>query len=148
MKLGFGESVFALTDTRTPSALALPGYAESADEFNLLDGGLSIDISALSIRVEEREFSISENGGPFVYGAYTLIFSRQGVFEDVAYTRSIDDIAPSLRGKTVVIVERPELSAPFNYQVGRWGRESLFKGELDPAQPLSIDRASLRSRFE
>ncbi len=148
VKIGFGESVFALKDDMKLSALALPGYAEPAEALLLSRGDLVLDAATLSVSLGERVFTVSENGGPFVYGAYTLIFNEKGVFEDVAYTRSVDDIGPSLRGKTVVLLERAERSLPLRYQVGRWGQKTLLQGELDPAQPVIIDRESLSSLLD
>ena len=90
-------------------------------------------------------FAISENGGLFTQGAFTLIFNKTGEFEDAAYTRSLDDIGPSLRGKAVVIIERPTIDSPLRYQVGRWGRSSMMKGELSQAEILTVDPETLRS---
>lgn len=149
VRIGFGESAFALAAAsnqgRDLRNLSIPRYAEPASDLNLGNGPLVIDATALKIRVGQREFAISENGGAFVYGSFTLVFDRAGEFEDVAYTRSLEDIGPSLRGKTVVLVERPTLNSPLRYKVGRWGKRSMKEGELGQAEILTLGPETLRS---
>jgi hypothetical protein len=149
VRIGFGESAFAVAAAsdvgRDLRNLSIPRYAEPAGNLNLADSHLIIDSSALVIKVGRREIAISENGGPFTYGAFTLIFDKNGAFEDVAYTRSLDDIGPSLRGKAVVIIERPTVDSPLRYQVGRWGQSTMMKGELAQAEILTLEPETLRS---
>ena len=149
VRIGFGESAFAAIAAsdagRDLRNLSIPRYAEPAGNLNFAKSHLAIDSSALVIKVGRREFAISENGGLFIHGAFTLIFNKTGEFEDVAYTRSLDDIGPSLRGKAVVIIERPTADSPLRYQVGRWGQSSMMKGELAQAEILTLEPETLRS---
>jgi hypothetical protein len=149
VRIGFGESAFAVVAAsdagRDLRNLSIPRYAEPAGNLNFAESHLIIDSSALVIKVGRREFAISENGGLFTQGAFTLIFDKTGAFEDVAYTRSLDDIGPSLRGKAVVIIERPTAGSPLRYQVGRWGQSSVMEGELAQAEILTLEPETLRS---
>ena len=95
--------------------------------------------------ISYASYAISENGGLFAQGAFTLIFDKTGAFEDVAYTRSLDDIGPSLRGKAVVIIERSTAGSPLRYQVGRCGQSSVMKGELAQAEILTLEPETLSS---
>ena len=81
-------------------------YAEESLDLNLFRDQLTVDETALRITMGSSEFSITENGGPFVYGIYMLVFDNDGQFLDVLYARSLADVMPQMRGKLVAYFER------------------------------------------
>ena len=120
INIGFGRTAGAMLKSPVDERhFRRALYAEESLDLNLFRDQLTVDETALRITMGSSEFSITENGGPFVYGIYMLVFDNDGQFLDVLYARSLADVMPQMRGKLVAYFERKTRDGEQSFTVGR-----------------------------
>ena len=120
INIGFGRTAGATLESPVDERhFRRALYAEESLDLNLFRDQLTVDETALRITLGGSEFSITENGGPFVYGIYMLVFDNDGQFLDVLYARSLADVMPQMRGKLVAYFERKTRDGEQSFTVGR-----------------------------
>ena len=121
-------------------------YAEETLDLNLFRDKLTVDEDDLRITLGDSDFYITEDGGPFVYGVYMLVFDDEGQYLDVLYARSLDDVMPQMRGKLVAYLVRETREGDQSFTVGRLGDDPDKSRSYSEFGTLEFTRIS-RSEF-
>jgi hypothetical protein len=121
-------------------------YAEEKLDLNLFRDKLIVDEDNLRITLGDSDFYITEDGGPFVYGVYMLVFDDEGQYLDVLYARSLDDVMPQMRGMLVAYLVRETREGDQSFTVGRLSDDPNKSRSYSEFGTLEFTRIS-RSEF-
>ncbi len=147
INIGFGRSEESLRAEAVSSRYFQRAlYAEETLDLNLFRDKLTVDEDDLRITLGDSDFYITEDGGPFVYGVYMLVFDDEGQYLDVLYARSLDDVMPQMRGKLVAYFVRETRESDQIFTIGRLSEDPNTSRSYSKFGALEFTQIS-RSEF-
>ena len=147
INIGFGRTEeFLRAEPVSSRSFQRALYAEETLDLDLFRDKLTVDEDDLRITLGDSDFYITEDGGPFVYGVYMLVFDDEGQYLDVLYARSLDDVLPQMRGKLVAYFVRETRESDQIFTIGRLSEDPNTSRSYSEFGALEFTQIS-RSEF-